>query len=180
MNQSLKLSWTAGLSLLISTMSFGQIFIQAEDYNTMSGVQIEGCSDDGKGLNLGWIDTGDWMEYSLNVPVAGDYVFDFRVASLNGGGNVSVVNQSGTSLGAMNITASGGWQIWQTISSAPISLNQGVQTIRLQAASGGFNLNWFEFKLTNPNDSDFFGLPGPFFILTKVLGDSFIYFLSLH
>ncbi len=71
MNQSLKLSWTAGLSLLISTMSFGQIFIQAEDYSTMSGVQLEGCSDDGKGLNLGWIDTGDWMEYSLNVPVAG-------------------------------------------------------------------------------------------------------------
>ena len=168
MNQSLKLSWTAGLSLLISTMSFGQIFIQAEDYSTMSGVQLEGCSDDGKGLNLGWIDTGDWMEYSLNVPVAGDYVFDFRVASLNGGGNVSVVNQSGTSLGAMNITASGGWQIWQTISSAPISLNQGVQTIRLQAASGGFNLNWFEFKLTNPNDSDFPSVPLVLDTLTDV------------
>ncbi len=159
MDLSLKSFWTAGLSLVISTMSFGQIFIQAEDYSTMSGVQLEGCSDDGKGLNLGWIDTGDWMEYSLNVPVAGDYVFDFRVASLNGGGNVSVVNSSGTSLGAMNITATGGWQIWQTISCAPISLNQGTQTIRLQAASGGFNLNWFEFKLTNPNDSDVPSVP---------------------
>ena len=45
--------------------------VEAESYNYMSGVQTETTSDTGGGLNVGWIDAGDWMAYSntvVNIP----------------------------------------------------------------------------------------------------------------
>ena len=41
--------------------------IQAESYTTMSGIQTQATGDGGTGLNVGYIDQGDWMDYSVNV-----------------------------------------------------------------------------------------------------------------
>ncbi len=128
-----------------------QIFVQAEDYKSMSGVQTEGTSDAGGGINVGWIDNNDWLEYSVNIPLSGDYAVSVRVASLNGGGVMNVASGA-NSLGNINIAATGGWQIWKTVTSSNLTFSAGIQTIRLKATTGGFNLNWIEIKLTNPAD----------------------------
>ncbi|MBN2001254.1 carbohydrate-binding protein [candidate division KSB1 bacterium] len=54
--------------------------IEAEEYAQMSGVQTENTSDYGGGLNVGWIDDGDWMDYLINVKKAGLYDIALRVA----------------------------------------------------------------------------------------------------
>jgi endoglucanase len=121
--------------------------VEAENYTTMSGVQKETTTDTGGGQNVGYIDANDWMTYSINVPTAGTYALQFRVASLNGGGQISL-QQGTTTLGTVAVPATGGWQTWTTISST-VSLKAGQQDIRISAPVGGYNLNWWSFAASS-------------------------------
>ena len=135
----------------ISNQSYSQMFVESESYSNMSGVQTEGTSDEGGGTNVGYIDSGDWMTYSINIPVTGDYEISFRTASESGGGIINLTTDE-TSLTDLNVPSTGGWQIWQTITTESLALNEGPQTFKLTATTGGFNLNWMEFKLVSPTD----------------------------
>lgn len=119
------------------------VLIQAENYNAMLGVQTEACTDAGGGQNVGWIDTGDWMAYnSINFPTTGSYLVEYRVASLNGGGRLSLdLNAGSIQLGALNVPATGGWQNWTTISHT-VNVNAGTYNVGVYAQAGGWNLNW--------------------------------------
>ncbi|MEI8634321.1 carbohydrate-binding protein [Vibrio sp. PP-XX7] len=121
--------------------------IEAESYNSMSGVGTEPTSDVGGGSNVGWIDTGDWMAYpSVTIPTSGDYLIEYRVASLNGGGKISLDHSAGaTVLGQIDVGATGGWQNWKTISHQ-VHINAGTYNFGIYAQQGGFNLNWWRIK----------------------------------
>jgi endoglucanase len=108
----------------------------------MSGVLTENCSEGT--LDVGWIDNGDWMEYSVNVPNAGSYAINLRIATPNTGAQFQIKNSGGVVLATVNVPTTGGWQSWQTISTT-INLVAGTQTIRLQSTTGaGWNINWLE------------------------------------
>ncbi|WP_315815688.1 carbohydrate-binding protein [Paraflavitalea speifideaquila] len=116
--------------------------LQAEAWCAMSGVQTETCTDAGGGLDVGYIDAGDWLGYRINVPAAGTYTVQYRVASQNGGGNIRLERFGGSSVfGTIAVPATGGWQTWQTISHT-VTLPAGQQEIGLAAVAGGFNINW--------------------------------------
>lgn len=118
--------------------------IEAEDYIAMNGVQTENTSDTGGGLNVGYIDNGDWMEYTVNIPTDGTYNVDFRVASVPGNAAVQFrVNDA--VLTTANINTTGGWQNWTTIRRT-VSLSAGTQTIRLYSPTSGWNINWFDIS----------------------------------
>lgn len=144
--------------------------IEAEDYSDMYGIQTESCSDTGFGMDVGWIDDGDWLEYGLNAGSAGQYNISLRTASSSQAGKI-VFTGGGNNLGNINIPVTGGWQIWTTVS-AVINLNAGQQTLRLTAQTGGFNLNWLNFEkitdaiISQVNTPKNFGLqqnyPNPF------------------
>jgi GH18 family chitinase len=119
--------------------------IQAESFSAQSGTQTEPTTDAGGGVNVDWFETGDWLDYRVNVTSAGQYTVGFRVASANGGATLQLRNSSGTVLGSVNVGNTGGWQSWQTISTT-LTLPAGVQTLRLHAqASTGCNVNWLSF-----------------------------------
>jgi beta-glucanase (GH16 family) len=117
--------------------------IQAEDYSAMLGVQKEGTSDAGGGLNVGYIDNNDWMAYnSINFPTSGNYKVEYRVASMYGGNKISLdLNAGSIQLGSVNIPSTGGWQNWTTVSHT-VNVNAGTYNVGIFAAIGGFNLNW--------------------------------------
>jgi hypothetical protein len=125
--------------------------IQAESWTGMSGVQTEATGDTGGGQNVGWIETGDWMDYSVNVASAGAYTVQFRVASAAGGGQIQL-RSGATVLSSVNVAATGGWQTWATLTTTA-NLTAGTQTLRIHAAAGGWNLNWVQFtgNATNVN-----------------------------
>jgi len=123
------------------------LFIEAEDYDDMSGIQTEATSDINGGLNVGWIDAGDWMEYDVDIPTAGEYTFNFRVASIPGNASFDVMI-NGNVVTSMNVEATGGWQNWITITTT-VNLSAGAQTIRISSTNQNWNLNWFEIT----NDS---------------------------
>ncbi|MCM0667476.1 glycosyl hydrolase family 18 protein [Flavobacterium tyrosinilyticum] len=118
--------------------------IQAENYNTMSGVQTEATTDTGGGLNVGYCDTGDWMAYyNINFPTSGSYQIEYRVASAVTGGRLSSDLNAGTiQLGAVNVPNTGGWQNWQTITQT-VNVNAGTYNFGIYVQNTGFNINWF-------------------------------------
>ena len=126
------------------------ITIQAEDYLVKSGVQSENTADAGGGLNVGYIDAGDWMSYpSVNIPTSGTYTVEYRIASLNGGGNLVLEEAGGTpSYGAINIPSTNGWQNWITIKHT-VTLNAGPHKFGIKVNNGGWNLNWFRLTKLN-------------------------------
>ncbi|SFJ70677.1 Carbohydrate binding domain-containing protein [Paenibacillus sp. UNC496MF] len=122
--------------------------VEAEQYSAMSGVQTENAKDAGGGLNVGWIDAGDWMDYAVNVAAAGTYKVELRVASQADTGSIQL-RIGDTTVSTIAVPNTGGWQEWQTVS-AEARLGEGRNTLRVYAAGPGFNLNWLQFTEQKP------------------------------
>src|ERR1044072_4111723 len=120
--------------------------IQAESYTNMSGVQTEATTDAGGGTNVGWIDANDWMAYgAITFPTSGTYKVEYHVASLSGGGRLSLdLNAGAIVLGQLDVPSTGGWQNWTTISHN-VYINAGTYNPGIFAVAGGWNLNWIRF-----------------------------------
>ncbi|MDA3893511.1 MAG: carbohydrate-binding protein [Salinivirgaceae bacterium] len=123
--------------------------IEAESFVAHNDVQTETCYDEGGGLNVGWINAGSWMDYAnIDIPAAGSYLVEYRVASQNGGGSINLEQNAGATLrGQINVPSTNGWQTWRTISHT-VTLDAGNQHIAIYAASGGFNINWLNISST--------------------------------
>lgn len=122
--------------------------VEAEEYNTMSGIQTEQTSDSTGSLNVGWVDTNDYLTYVLEVTESGTYYVDFRLASQANGANFEFYKDS-TLLFVLDTAATGGWQTWQTFSSTNFQLEPGTYTFKILAKGDGFNINYFDFKKVN-------------------------------
>ncbi|MDO8336256.1 MAG: flagellinolysin [Candidatus Saccharibacteria bacterium] len=132
------------------------LVIQAENYTSMSGVQTENTSDAGGGLNAGWLDGGDWMAYNnaaFKVPAEGRYRVTYRIASLNGGGRLTLKELStDAALGSVSIPKTSGWQTWVDVTQE-ITLSGGEHNFKLAVDVGGFNVNWFKLEPLEPTAS---------------------------
>lgn len=109
----------------------------------MSGIQTEATTDAGGGLNVGYLDAGDWLNYKVNVQTAGTYHIQYRVASQAGGGSIQLKKDSSI-LATTIVPATGDWQNWITVTDSAV-LVAGEQTLRIQVPAGGYNLNWISF-----------------------------------
>lgn len=117
--------------------------IQAEGYVQVGGLQSEPTTDGG-GVNMGWTEPGDFVEYDVIAPRAGEYRVTLRVASPGGSpGALRVV--SPTSSSPVSVPATGGWQSWTEVTTT-VRLGAGIQRIRLQVDGSGWNLNWLRIE----------------------------------
>ncbi len=130
-------------SIRVARISSSVAQIEAEKYSAMQGVQVENCAEGGQ--NVGYIDQGDWMTYNnISFPTSGRYLVEYRVASANGGGRLSLdINAGADILGEKDIPSTGGWQKWETVSQT-INVNAGTYNLGVFAQSGGWNLNWIK------------------------------------
>ncbi len=117
--------------------------IEAENYDSMSGIELEPCTEGGQ--NVGYIDVGDWLSYVVLIQRSGTYKVEFRVASESDSGKFSLRSDNNV-LTTVTVPNTGGWQNWTTISSE-VYLDAGIQTIRLYADGELFNINWMSFEL---------------------------------
>ena len=123
------------------------ILVEAEDYNTMEGVEIKENIFDGTNAVMS-IDANDYMTYDILVPEAGVYQFSVNAATTRGLGRVDVFvdNQYAATV---EITSTGNWSTYETFGGAGLNLTAGAHTIKLVDSWSNYNLNWF--KLTrNP------------------------------
>jgi hypothetical protein len=100
-------------------------------------VDIEAISDVGGGYGLDYVVSGEWLNYSVIVQAAGKYTLQARVASLTVGGTFHVEIDGVNVTGTLNVPSTGGWQVWQTITRAGISLSAGPHVLRVAIDSSG-------------------------------------------
>jgi len=102
-------------------------------------VDIEATSDTGGGYNVGWMSAGEWLNYTVNVTAAGTYSIRLRVASNGVGGTLHVEVNGADRTGAVSIPDTGAWQNWTTLTVGGVSLNAGVQVVRVVLDTAGPN-----------------------------------------
>ncbi len=110
------------------------------------GVDVGGTVDS-SGYAVNFIRAGEWVEYSVNVPSAGNYVFSARVSGIGENGKFHVEFNGVDKTGSWTIPNTGGWDTWQTIS-RNVQLSSGLQIMRVVIESnssigGTGNFNYF-------------------------------------
>ena len=107
-------------------------------------VDIQATTDTGGGYNVGWIATGEWLAYDINVTTAGNYVFTARVATINNGRSFHIEIDGVNVTGSIAVPTTGGYQTWKNVSSIPVNLTQGTHTLKIVMETPGFNLNYVD------------------------------------
>jgi beta-glucanase (GH16 family) len=125
-------------------------------YRPGDGVDLEASTDAGLGFNVGWSAPGEWLEYAVDV-VAGTYGIEVRVASASTGGTVHIEFDGIDRTGPVSFAGTGGWQNWMTALAEGVTLDAGVQTMRLVLDEGAFNVN--KISVVAPPDSDSDSVP---------------------
>ena len=119
--------------------------IEAEGCMEMEGVKLEINRDPlGGGLNAGWFNAGDWMDYFVRPAENGSYRVQCRVSSPTGG-HLELRDGDRTVVGTIEIPDTGAFENWTTVE-GKVSLTAREQVIRMRVARGEFNLNWIDFR----------------------------------
>ena len=114
-------------------------------YRPNEGVDLEVCTDTGGGYNVGWINAGEWLEFTVDAPAAGGYTILARVSSVQGGARFRLEADGVDRTGDVMVPRTGTWQTWTTVT-ATAQLRAGIQVLRFVPVTANFNLNWIEFQ----------------------------------
>ncbi|MDA0633950.1 family 43 glycosylhydrolase [Nonomuraea sp. MCN248] len=120
---------------------------EAETVAWASGVETE-VSGEG-GMNVGFVDNGDYLKIKGVAFGDGASSFTARVASATSGGRIELRlgGPTGTLVGTCAVNGTGGWQTWASVT-CPVSGATGTRDLYLRFAGGSgylFNLNWWQF-----------------------------------
>ncbi|MDT0463303.1 glycoside hydrolase family 16 protein [Streptomyces gibsoniae] len=128
--------------------------IQAESYDSQSGVIPETTTDTGGGQDIGSLANGDWALYKgVNFGSTAATQFYGRVASgaangVSGLVEVRLDSRTNVPVGSFAVAGTGGWQSWRTVP-ANIGPVTGTHDVYLTFTSGQpsdfVNVNWFDF-----------------------------------
>ena len=114
----------------------------------------------GEGATVGWIEKGEWLEYTVDVSQSGLYRLNFRYSSgnANGGGPFSLQAQDLTISDSIYVpsTSSSNWDTWETKEILNIPLQKGKQVLRVNFHGGEFNLGKMTFEFISQLD---YGIP---------------------
>ncbi|MGY8755504.1 MAG: glycosyl hydrolase [Candidatus Poseidoniales archaeon] len=111
-------------------------------------------SNDMEGPTLGWIESGEWVEYSVIVETPGYYNLNFRCASdiSNGGGPFYFEIDGYRISNDIYVENTGDWDNWINQNVEDIELNTGEHIIRVVFSDGGFNLGKMTFSFDRDLD----------------------------
>lgn len=128
---------------------------QGGAYRLTEGVDVEECTDEGGGYNVGYIEAGEWLEYLVENVEDGSYTISLRVASNMTGSKRISLYLNDIFFGETYAAYTGGWQNWETINIEDVEISTGGDQI-LKMLFGGkeININWIEFE------KDLTGIPG--------------------
>jgi hypothetical protein len=101
---------------------------------------------------VGWIDTGEWLQFTADVLIPGTYEAVFTVASTSQAGRFRLLMDGAPMTGTLTVSNTGGWKQWKKVTQPDRAVPAGAHAFRFEAVAGGFNLLSIEFKLTSSSD----------------------------
>ncbi|OGX82100.1 glycoside hydrolase family 76 protein [Hymenobacter coccineus] len=116
--------------------------IEAENYNFMQGTATVGLAAGGKAV--GSLDSGDMLEYIVNVPSSGLYTLSLSVAGA-AAGSVEI-QQNNVALTTLALPATGG--TYSSVNTT-VKLQAGIQSLKLKAVVGGWTIDKFTAQNCN-------------------------------
>jgi len=86
---------------------------QGGQYRTDTGVDIEKC--DSGDYNVGWINSGEWLAYTVHVSKGDNYVAEFYVGAVANGEKFHIEFDDKNISGPIPVINTGGYHIWKII-----------------------------------------------------------------
>ncbi|HEY8399918.1 MAG TPA: cellulase family glycosylhydrolase, partial [Cytophagaceae bacterium] len=135
-------------------------------------VDIEECRDINGGYNVGWIQAGEWLEYSVRVNEAAAYKLNVRVAAIASGKSFHIELDGQNISGSISVPNTGDWQNWQTVTVNTPTLSTGDKIMRIVMDATDFNINYVEFVKTGGNQAPTVAITSPSNNATFTAGSS--------
>jgi N-acetylneuraminic acid mutarotase len=118
-----------------------------------TGESVDTQPGGSNGYDVGFIQAGEWLEYTINVTSSGTYRIDTQVASGNPGGTFHISVDGADKTGVMTLSNTGGWNSYATVSKAGVSLTSGAHVLRItfdSAVKTGQDIGNLDYiRLTN-------------------------------
>lgn len=97
-------------------------------------------------LNIGWLDQGEWVNYTINVTATDNYFLDIDLASPTGTGSFSIEIDGVNVLDVTSIPNTGDWADYIIERVGALNLAQGIHKMRINITGTGFNLGKMNFN----------------------------------
>ena len=112
-------------------------------------VDIGICTDTTGGYALGFFQTGEWVQYTVNVTKTQDYDIEFRVASKSPPTASISLDVDGKDVTGPITVSTGGVQEWKSIVKTNIPLKAGKRILRLNSLAQYPNVNYMDFTASS-------------------------------
>ena len=117
------------------------------------GVDIDVCDDaTTNGYCVGWVENGDWTQYTIQSAEAMTYNVLLRYASASKTAKVYIEINGKRASKTFALAPSGSWSTWRTGAITNVIVPAGTVKVKLVFEQGGANINYFQFK--NPKTID--------------------------
>ncbi|HEX7846627.1 MAG TPA: cellulase family glycosylhydrolase, partial [Chitinophagaceae bacterium] len=110
------------------------------------GVDIQSGDDGHYVFN---IEDGEWLQYTVNATAGGLYSISFIIAADKEGSSILLMDQAKEVGYDISILSTGSLQLWKPVTVKDVSLTKGINTFRVMAVKGGFNLAAIQFEKQN-------------------------------
>ena len=113
---------------------------------------VDASSGNTEGAVIGWIDSGEWLDYTVEVAESGLYTLAIRYASGNaaGGGPLFLELDGQIASGDLSFPTTGNWSTFATATLPNVELRQGRHVLRLNFKGGEVNIGRLTFTRTGP------------------------------
>lgn len=112
------------------------------------GVDITQETEDPDSYYISHFETGEWLQYTVELPAKKLYNLTFTVASENMGGQLELL-VNGERQAIVIVLNTKGWENWRTLEVKGIPFKKGKNVMRVKALNGGFNFKAMQFKPFN-------------------------------
>ena len=110
---------------------------QGADYRKNTQVDIEKRGDASNGHGVGWINAGEWINYTVEVKESGTYDIKIPVAAQKVGGLFHLEIEGKDLTGPIRIPDTGGWTQLKTVIHKGLKLTKGSHVIRVVMDENG-------------------------------------------
>ena len=132
-------------------------------YRTSEDVDIytpaAGTNASGHAVNN--IQTGEWLEYTINVAAAGSYMVELHVSSEYTGSRFHVEIDGVDVTGPMTVPSTGWWGTYTWVGKA-VNLTAGQHVLRVHSEQEYFNLDRIRITTQTPFSGSAFAVPATF------------------
>ena len=113
-------------------------------YRPDEGIDIEVCG--AGGYNIGWVRSGEWMAYTLNVEKTGIYKARIFAATISASEKLHIEFDGEDKTGLLSLPDTGGYQNWQALETS-MHIEKGIHVMKvvMDEAESGLNLDRIEF-----------------------------------